>query len=437
MGHKTRIATLALGAVLLLVSGAEAGGPNRGLAAGLGALASAPPHRLPALESAPHRPASVTVPVPEAPVVVPADKSPNSRGGVTRTSRVSVGAAGSVPAQVLAAYTLAVATAPPSCRISVSLLAAIGQVESGNLAGHQLDAGHRAVPAVLGPVLDGQRFAAIADTDDGQWDGNRLWDRALGPMQLIPSSWRVVGVDMDRDGLRDPQDIYDAAGAAMVYLCAGGRDLATPAGMQAAVLAYNHSAVYLNRVLAWKAVYDTTDLTGLGSPSPSMFHASALPAPATRVPAAALTPAGASQLQTRPAKTRAATPAHGWSPRPPVPSGSTPAPGQTPTPTSPTSPPTSEPTPTDPTTDPTPTDPAPDPTPTDPTTDPTPTDPAPDPTPTDPTPTDPAPTDPAPTDPTPTCPTPVPPVQTSEPGPVRRVDLCAPELPSGTPSPDQ
>jgi hypothetical protein len=424
MGHKTRIATLALGAVLLLVSGAEAGGPTRGPAAGPGALASAPPHRLPSLESAPRRPASVTVPVTEAPVVVPADRSPNSRGAITRTSRVTVGDAGSVPAQVLAAYTLAVATAPPSCRISVSLLAAIGQVESGNLAGHQLDAGHRAVPAVLGPVLDGQRFAAIADTDGGQWDGNRRWDRALGPMQLIPSSWRVVGVDMDRDGLRDPQDIYDAAGAAMVYLCAGGRDLATPAGVQAAVLAYNHSAAYLSQVLAWKAVYDATDLTGVGSPSPSMFHASALPAHATRVPATASTPAGASQHQTRPVKTRAATPAHGWNPSPPVPSGSTPAPGQTPTPTSPTSHPTPGPTPTDPT----PTEPAP----TDPTTDPTPTDPAPDPAPTDPTPTGPA-----PADPTPTCPTPVPPVQTPEPGPVRRVDPCAPELPPGTSSPAQ
>ncbi|MCW2821419.1 MAG: hypothetical protein JWR64_1214, partial [Marmoricola sp.] len=232
----------------------------------------------------------------------------------------------------------------------------------------------------------------------------------------------------------------DAAGAAMVYLCAGGRDLATPAGMQAAVLAYNHSAAYLSQVLAWKAVYDTTDLTGLGSASPSMFHASALPAPAT--------PARASQLQTRPAKTRAATPVHGWNPSLPVPSGSTPASGQTPTPTSPpshpTPHPTPEPTPTDPTptdptdpTDPTPTDPT-DPTPTDPAPEPTPTDPTPtDPTPTDPTPTDPTPTDPTPTDPTPTCPTPVPPVQTPEPGPVRRVDPCAPELPPATPSPAQ
>ena len=90
---------------------------------------------------------------------------------------------------VLAAYTLAVAVAPPGCHLTTPLLAAIGQVESGNLAGHTLD-GHRVSPAILGPVLDGKQYRAVADTDAGRWDRNQVWDRALGPMQIIPSTWR-------------------------------------------------------------------------------------------------------------------------------------------------------------------------------------------------------------------------------------------------------
>ena len=166
---------------------------------------------------------------------------------------------------MLAAYTLAVAVSPPACHITTPVLAAIGQVESGNLAGRTLDAGHRVVPEILGPVLDGHGYRAVADTDGGQWDHNTTWDRALGPMQIIPSSWRVVGVDMDGDGVRDPQNIYDSAGAAMVYLCAGGRDLSTATGLEQAILSYNDSRAYLHAVLAWKAVFDQADLSGTGA----------------------------------------------------------------------------------------------------------------------------------------------------------------------------
>ena len=84
-------------------------------------------------------------------------------------------------------------------------------------------------------------------------------------MQIIPSSWRVVGLDMDGDGVRDPQNIYDSAGAAMVYLCAGGRDLSTAAGLKEAVLSYNRSADYLRAVLAWTSVFEKADLTGMGA----------------------------------------------------------------------------------------------------------------------------------------------------------------------------
>jgi hypothetical protein len=155
-----------------------------------------------------------------------------------------------VPAALWAAYQSAAGGAPASCHLDPRLLAAIGQIESGSLAGRGLDSRGRAVPPVFGPVLDGVQFARIADTDDGKWDGDRTWDRAVGPMQFIPSTWARYGVDADRDGVADAQDIQDAALSAAGYLCAGGRDLSQPEDLREAILAYNHSATYLAAVLA-------------------------------------------------------------------------------------------------------------------------------------------------------------------------------------------
>jgi hypothetical protein len=157
----------------------------------------------------------------------------------------------------------------------VSLLAAIGQVESGNLAGRRIDHRHRAVPPVLGPVLDGAGFAAIRDTDHGRWDGDPVWDRAVGPMQFIPGTWQRFGVDGDSDGVADPQDIEDAAASAAKYLCFGGRDLSTPVGVRSAVLSYNHSGSYLALVLRWMNTFEdhgfhsVVSTVTTTSPSPS------------------------------------------------------------------------------------------------------------------------------------------------------------------------
>jgi hypothetical protein len=212
-------------------------------------------------------PANAPEPPRPSPVVVDRLTSATVDGPGTGRPPAPARAPAAVSAAVLDAYRLAVTVAPASCHLPVTLLAAIGQVESGNLAGRQLDAHHRATPPIYGPLLDGSHgFAAIPDTDAGQLDGNTRWDRAVGPMQFIPSSWRIAGVDMDNDGARDPQDIEDAAGAAMVYLCANGRDLATAAGITSAVLAYNHSTAYLRLVLAWKHAYDAAGLGATTSP---------------------------------------------------------------------------------------------------------------------------------------------------------------------------
>jgi hypothetical protein len=161
-----------------------------------------------------------------------------------------------IPAAALAAYQRAEAVldqADPVCQLSWALVAAIGRVESdhGRHGGNVLGSDGRVRPGIFGVPLDGSHGTArIPDTDDGVHDQDPIWDRAVGPMQFIPATWAIVGVDGDSDGIRDPQDLDDAAIATGVYLCAGEHDLATDAGQRAAVFAYNQSEAYVDLVLS-------------------------------------------------------------------------------------------------------------------------------------------------------------------------------------------
>jgi hypothetical protein len=343
--------------------------------------------RLQPLPATPLQPASMTVPA-EAPVVVPTAGAMNA-GGWAGTAAIAP--TEDLTGDVLAAYTLAVAVSPAQCHLTTPLLAAIGQVESGNLAGHTIDAAHRVSPEILGPVLDGKKYRAVPDTDAGHWDHNTIWDRALGPMQIIPASWRVVGIDMDGDGVRDPQNIYDSAGAAMAYLCSGGRDLSSAAGLKQAILSYNQSDAYLHAVLAWKSVFDNADLDGIGAVP--FVAALAVPmTPQAKTSADTRTPAPTTTTAAEPVSpsvplTKPATPS--TTPTTPATAATPPAQSGSGTTTSPSAAP-SAPASADP--DPTPAEPTP--------SDPTPTAP---PTQADPTPADPTPADPTPL---PTCPVP-------------------------------
>ncbi|BBA96671.1 putative secreted protein [Actinacidiphila reveromycinica] len=172
----------------------------------------------------------------------------------TDTTVTVPGGGASLPTTVLAAYERAqasVAQSDPGCHLPWQLLAAIGQVESGQARGGAVDANGTTYKPILGPVLNGDGFADITDTDNGRYDGDAVHDRAVGPMQFIPSTWRTWGADGNGDGVSDPNNIYDAALAAAHYLCADGRDLAAPADMDRAILGYNHSQDYLNLVMAW------------------------------------------------------------------------------------------------------------------------------------------------------------------------------------------
>ncbi|MEV5463672.1 lytic murein transglycosylase, partial [Streptomyces cellulosae] len=97
--------------------------------------------------------------------------------------------------------------------------------------------------------------ALIRDTDGGAHDGDTAYDRAVGPMQFIPSTWARWGADGNGDGRTDPNNVFDAALAAGRYLCAGGRDLSVPAELDRAILGYNHSTAYLRTVRAWYAYF--------------------------------------------------------------------------------------------------------------------------------------------------------------------------------------
>jgi membrane-bound lytic murein transglycosylase B len=165
-----------------------------------------------------------------------------------------------IPLMVLRAYHESadqLAVEQPSCKLPWWLLAGIGHTESGHAESGRLTADGTTRGRILGPRLNGgiPGDAVITDTDKGRYDGDKVYDRAVGPMQFIPSTWVRWGTDGNADGKVDPSNIFDATLAAGRYLCAGGRNLATPAGLKAAVLSYNHSAPYLATVLAWGMAY--------------------------------------------------------------------------------------------------------------------------------------------------------------------------------------
>ncbi|MGO1054214.1 lytic transglycosylase domain-containing protein [Crossiella sp. CA198] len=164
-----------------------------------------------------------------------------------------------IPGEVLKAYRRAaeiLAGTTPGCRLHWSLLAGIGKIESNHARGGKVDINGNASPRILGPQLSGgPGFAAIRDTDNGALDGDTQWDRAVGPMQFIPSTWRGYAADGNADGRSDPNNVYDAALGAGNYLCSGGLDLSNPAQLATAVFRYNHSNVYVRNVLTWMERY--------------------------------------------------------------------------------------------------------------------------------------------------------------------------------------
>jgi hypothetical protein len=253
-----------------------------------------------------------------------------------------------VPAVTLAAYQNAsrvVNSVAPSCHLRWTLLAAIGEIESdhGRTNGNEVRSDGTSAPGIYGPPLDGSNATVtVGDTDHGKYDRDTSHDRAVGPMQIIPSTWKAVAVDGDDDGHKNPQDVQDAAFGAAVYLCASEIDMSSRSGLRTAVFRYNHSTAYVDSVLARMGKYDgltpaLTDGTSTnGSDSVQVASGSSTIERKKSKTADAGNGSGAG----RPTKDQPAEPGPTPSTSTPTP---TPTPTQTPTP-DPSPPPTTDPT---------------------------------------------------------------------------------------------
>jgi membrane-bound lytic murein transglycosylase B len=246
------------------------------IAMGVGVLATV---------DAPAHPAAARVPAPPA-VVTSIDSSgqtasdgpvieqPPAAGSVAPVSRTVISpappglvntqasslAADGIPATALQAYQQAAnreRLLSPACGLTWPLLAGIGRAESdhGRFAGAVLHTDGISTPRVIGIPLNGNGTTLIPDTDGGRLDGDTVYDRAVGSMQFIPSTWAGYGVDGNNDGVTDPFNIFDAAAAAAKYLCSTGGDLSTLAGQMSAVRVYNDSDAYITEVLQLEAIY--------------------------------------------------------------------------------------------------------------------------------------------------------------------------------------
>ena len=106
--------------------------------------------------------------------------------------------------------------------LSWTVLAAIGQIESGDGAN-------------VGPSRAG----------------------ALGPMQFLPSTWRIWGITaFGESGAPDIMDPFDAVPSAARMLCASGA-ASGGQGLRQAIFAYNHATWYVDEVLTLADEYGT------------------------------------------------------------------------------------------------------------------------------------------------------------------------------------
>ncbi|GAB2838740.1 lytic transglycosylase domain-containing protein [Streptomyces deserti] len=241
-----------------------------------------------------------------------------------------------IPATVLDAYKKAAAAlgeSKPGCNLPWELLAAIGKVESGQARGGRVSADGTTLSPIRGPQLNGDGFASIRDTDNGAYDGDSAYDRAVGPMQFIPSTWEWAGRDGNGDGKEDPNNIYDAALAAGHYLCRFGWDLSVQADLNRAILSYNNSQDYLNTVLSWLEYYrrgshEIPDGTGTLPVDRSDDEEKANPKPSPQEPRTPGTKPPSSDKPKDPGTSPSPKP-----PTPPTPGSPSPTPPATQTPT--------------------------------------------------------------------------------------------------------
>ncbi|TDQ54391.1 C40 family peptidase [Actinorugispora endophytica] len=171
-----------------------------------------------------------------------------------------------IPDVLLDAYLRAAArlnSLEPGCTgMTWAILAGIGRVESTHAAGHDIAAHGDVEPPFTGPRLDGSgvggNLTPHYDTDNGRWDGDTTYDRAVGVTQHLPANWARYGRDGNGDGAADPHNAYDSVLSTAVELCASGGssvDFTDRAQLDAALYRYNPSRDYVDHVLEWIDAY--------------------------------------------------------------------------------------------------------------------------------------------------------------------------------------
>jgi len=150
----------------------------------------------------------------------------NATVDASGAARVAAARAGGIPPLFEKLY---VAAAKTCDGMSWSLLAAIGQVESGH--------------------------GANASTS---------YAGAQGPMQFMPSTFASYAVDGDKDGDRDILDPADSVFSAAHYLCANGAGRGGDS-LPRAIWHYNHADWYVQLVLKLAGQYAERSPTGSAS----------------------------------------------------------------------------------------------------------------------------------------------------------------------------
>ncbi|OJF13451.1 hypothetical protein [Couchioplanes caeruleus] len=264
-----RVILPAIVAVLLLGAAGTAGAylvpqaleakPAPSATPAFGVESGAPVAPLPNVSLPPTLPGTSSAPavgggLPAAPVGVPGNRPADVLSGWAQQAGTRVG----IPVVAVQAYgyaELVVARTAPSCHLSWTTIAAIAKVESahGSANGAVLGVDGSVSPAIFGLPLDGKGGRQlIRDTDQGVLDKDTQYDRAMGPLQFIPTTWNEISVgnavDADNNGVSDPNDIDDASLAAAVYLCKGGRDLSKADAWWDAILTYNAVRPYAQKV---------------------------------------------------------------------------------------------------------------------------------------------------------------------------------------------
>lgn len=165
-----------------------------------------------------------------------------------------------IPISALEAYAYAARVAEvenPGCHLSWTTLAGIGMVEShhGTYRGAEIAPNGDVSPPIRGVHLDGTNGNLAILDREASMEGEPVYARAMGPMQFIPETWRLYGVDANNDRVVSPDNFDDAALSAAGYLCFRGKDMATPRGWMNALRAYNQSEPYARAVRDWATAY--------------------------------------------------------------------------------------------------------------------------------------------------------------------------------------